>query len=165
VARHPKGTCPKLTARLIKTMARAIGDGAYVETAAALSGISKDTLYRWLRMAEGEHSTPLHRELSDAVKKGMARAEQRDLAVIDKAAQQGIWQAAAWRLERKHPDRWGRQSKVQLEHSGPDGGPIELDSRVENLKMLLADPDALTALETIEVKLLNGTDPKVEPTD
>ena len=156
MARHPRGSAPKLTEGLIETLSATIRNGAYIETAAALCSISKDTLYRWLRDAENGDADGLHSKLSDAVKKAMAEAELRDLAVIDKAAQEGIWQAAAWRLERKHSDRWGRQSKVQLEHSGPEGRPIEVTAIRENLKQILADPAALAALETLEAKLGNS---------
>ncbi len=47
----------------------------------------------------------------------------RDVAVIATAAKEN-WQAAAWRLERKFPERWGRRQKVdaQLEHSGQVSG-------------------------------------------
>ena len=70
----------------------------------------------------------------NAVEKALADAEMADVAVLAKAAQGGAvlgrttrtkadgsvlvterfsepqWTAAAWRLERKHPDRWGRRS-------------------------------------------------------
>lgn len=157
MARHPRGSTPTLTEELIDRLCLTIRSGAYVETAAAFCGISKDTFYRWLRMAEGDEATELLVKLSDAVKKAMAEAELRDLSVIDKAAQEGVWQAAAWRLERKYHDRWGRQAKVQLEHSGPNGKPIEVsdrsDERGDRLKRILTDPDALSALETLEEKL------------
>lgn len=153
MARHPKGSTPILTEELIDRLAITIRSGAYIETAAAFCGISKDTFYRWLRLAESSESTDLLIKLSDAVKKAMAEAELRDLNVIDKAAQEGVWQAAAWRLERKYTDRWGRQTKIQLEHSGPDGKPIEVTERGDRLKKILTDPDALSALETLEAKL------------
>ena len=153
MARHPKGSTPILTEELIDRLAITIRSGAYIETAAAFCGISKDTFYRWLRLAESSESTDLLIKLSDAVKKAMAEAELRDLNVIDKAAQEGVWQAAAWRLERKYADRWGRQAKIQLEHSGPDGKPIEVTERGDRLKKILTDPDALSALETLEAKL------------
>ena len=153
MARHPLGSTPALTEELIERLASTIRGGAYIETAAAFCGISKDTFYRWLRLAESEQSTELLRKLSDAVKKGMAEAELRDLNVIDKAAQGGVWQAAAWRLERKYHDRWGRQAKIQVEHSGPDGKAIEIDERGDRLKKILTDPDALSLLESLEAKL------------
>jgi transposase len=153
MARHGKGTTPKLTEELISAMSAAIRGGAYVETAAALCGISKDSLYRWLRQSEQAGAKAEFRALSDAVKKAMAEAELRDLAVIDKAAQEGVWTAAAWRLERKHPEKWGRQARVQIEHSGPNGAPISLEARREGIKKLLGDPAAAEALELLERKI------------
>jgi len=153
MARHPKGSTPILSEDLIDRLAHTIRSGAYVETAAAFCGISKDTFYRWLRLADTDASNELLVKLSDAVKKAMAEAELRDLKVIDTAAQNGVWQAAAWRLERKFNDRWGRQAKVQLEHSGPDGKPIEVSERGDRLKRILTDPDALSALENLEARL------------
>lgn len=132
MARYPKTSTPILTDDLIETIAQAIRVGAYVETAVALAGVSKDSFYRWLRQAESDESNEMTVKLSDAVKKALAESEKRDLDVIDKAAQEGEWTAAAWRLERKFPNKWGRQSKVQLEHTGMDGGPIELQSMTEN---------------------------------
>ena len=141
MARHPKASTPTLTDELIETIAQAIRVGSYVETAVALAGVSKDSFYRWLRQAESDDANEMTVKLSDAVKKALAESEKRDLDVIDKAAQEGEWTAAAWRLERKFPNKWGRQSKVQLEHTGMDGGPIEIQSmtdeemetRIENL--------------------------------
>lgn len=164
MARHPKGSTPTLTEELIERLASTIRGGAYVETAAAFCGISKDTFYRWLRMAESvvsgqrpdaqsDETTELLIKLSDAVKKAMAEAELRDLLVIDRAAQEGVWQAAAWRLERKYHDRWGRREKLQLEHTLPNKPRKEESDRGERLKRILSDPDALTALETLEEKL------------
>jgi hypothetical protein len=131
MARHPKASTPTLTDELIETIAQAIRVGSYVETAVALAGISKDSFYRWLRQAESDDANEMTVKLSDAVKKALAESEKRDLDVIDKAAQEGEWTAAAWRLERKFPNKWGRQSKVQLEHTGMDGGPIEIQSMTD----------------------------------
>jgi hypothetical protein len=119
----------------------------------ALCSISKDTFYRWLRQAESDDAPALTVKLSDAVKKAMAEAEMRDLAVIDSAAQQGQWQAAAWRLERKFPQKWGRQAKLQMEHSGPEGKPIEVSDKRADIKKLISDPSAIFAMEVLEKKL------------
>ncbi|WP_413612914.1 hypothetical protein [Bdellovibrio sp. HCB-110] len=131
MARHPKASTPTLSNELIETIAQAIRVGSYVETAVALAGVSKDSFYRWLRQAESDDANEMTVKLSDAVKKALAESEKRDLDVIDKAAQEGEWTAAAWRLERKFPNKWGRQSKVQLEHTGMDGGPIEIQSMTD----------------------------------
>ena len=112
----------KLTPELQQKIVDAIRMGNYIETAAAFSGISKDTLYRWLRQGR-EAKRGKFRNFSDAVEKALAESEMRDVAVIATAAKEN-WQAAAWRLERKFPERWGRRQKVdaQLEHSGQVSG-------------------------------------------
>jgi transposase len=110
----------------------AIKAGNYIETAAAYAGISKNTLYDWLKRGEREkqrvnkNSKAKIRKLeadfvefSDAIEKALAEAEIRDVTIIAKAAEEQ-WQAAAWRLERKFPDRWGRR-KLDIEHSGEIG--------------------------------------------
>jgi hypothetical protein len=47
----------------------------------------------------------------------------RDLAIIGRAADEH-WQAAAWRLERRFPERYARNRRVEL--TGKDGGPVEI---------------------------------------
>ena len=109
----------------------AIRAGNYIETAAAYAGINKSTLYEWLKRGEREKqrvaknpryrirkSEKIYVEFSNAVEKALAEAEIRDVAIIAKAAEEQ-WQAAAWRLERKFPDRWGRKKfDIDMKHSG-----------------------------------------------
>ena len=140
MARHPKHSTPKLTPKLIDDLATAIRGGCYVETAVALCGISKDTFYRWLRLADSVGPDSTYGKLSDAVKKGLAEAEARDIAVIDSAAQSGQWQAAAWRLERKFPDKWGRQARLQVEHLGSADSARIIDvTKLSNSELLLLE--------------------------
>ncbi len=119
----------KLNEALQHKIVTAIRAGNYIETAAAYAGIHKSTLYDWLKRGEREKQrvakNPRYRikkdeqqfvEFSDAVEKALAEAEVRDVAIIGKAAEE-YWQAAAWRLERKFPEKWGRQ-KIDIEHSG-----------------------------------------------
>ncbi|MGQ0670422.1 MAG: hypothetical protein ACT4PO_12225 [Actinomycetota bacterium] len=61
--------------------------------------------------------------LADAVEQAFAEAEVRDIATIEKAAKTQ-WQAAAWRLERMFPDRFGQRTHRELTGSG--GGPIDI---------------------------------------
>lgn len=108
--------------------------GAYIETAAQAAGISKDTFYRWLKTgkqvrdwinesAEGQEPdiTPHQAacaEFSDAVQRAIAESELNDIEVINGAAEGGAWQAAAWKLERKHHQRWGRKVAVTDNQGG-----------------------------------------------
>lgn len=116
------GRPTKLTPEIQKTIMDALRRGSYMETAAAYAGISKNTLYDWLRRGAREKQRLANNsrarmlkderpfvEFSDAIKKAQAEAELRDLEIIRKAAEEGEWQASAWRLERKFPDKFGRR--------------------------------------------------------
>lgn len=116
------GRSSKLTPETQQKIITAISAGAYLETAAAHGSISETTFYRWLQ--EGEQSTSgAKREFWEAVKKAEADAELMRLARISKAGQEGSWQADAWYLERRYPNRWGKRVN---EVSGPDGGPVQV---------------------------------------
>jgi len=100
----------------------AIEAGNYNVVAAQACGVGETTFYRWMR--EGEEATSgAKREFWMAVKDAEAKAETSNVEIIKKAAITS-WQAAAWLLERKHFDRWGR--KDRQEHVGKDGGPLEI---------------------------------------
>lgn len=107
------GRPTKLTPELQKKIIDAIRAGNYMETAAAYAGISKDTFFRWLRKGARAKSG-IYKEFHDAVEKALAEAEVRDVMIIANAATSD-WKAAAWRLERKFPDRWGRKESVNDE--------------------------------------------------
>lgn len=91
------------------------GHNCYLETAAAFCGISKRTLFDWLRRGREEHNlgkNTIYVRFLHAVEKASAEAELFDLAAIAKADD---WKARAWRLERKYPRRWGRQEYVEVD--------------------------------------------------
>jgi len=112
----------KINKNKIEQIVAAVRAGNFIETAAAFAGISKQTLYNWLkegarerdRRENGEkadHTKDLYVQFSFQIEQALAEAEMRDVEIITKAAEQQ-WQAAAWRLERKYPDRWGRKVAV-----------------------------------------------------
>lgn len=146
--RRPVGAPSKLTPELIETLVNVLNRGSYVETAAAHCGISKTTYYSWARKGAEERrhilsgkrprkSFALYLEMLDAVEKAMADAELRDLKVISQAAlEQGQWQAAAWKLERRNPSKWGR---TRHEITGKDGGPVKVSTWTELVSSLSTD--------------------------
>lgn len=110
-----------LTPETEKRLLDAIRAGNYVETAAAYVGVAKQTFYTWLkRGAKGEAR---FKAFADAVLVAQAESEARDVALIGKAAVTQ-WQAAAWRLERKFPDKWGRKERVDVDQKV--SGSIEI---------------------------------------
>jgi transposase-like protein len=128
----PAGRPTKLTDDIQKRIVDAIMRGAYIETAAQANGINKSTFYDWLKTGRrlldlvekgetisGKKNLALM-EFSNAVEKAIGASELKDVGVIDTAGNNGVWQAAAWRLERKHHVRWGRK----LALTDADGGSI-----------------------------------------
>ncbi len=95
--------------------------GAFIETAAAAAGITKKTFYTWLKRGARAETGQL-RQFSDDVAAAQATFEVMASAGIAGVAQEGNWQAWAWLLERKFPQRWGKR----LEVSGAGGGPIDI---------------------------------------
>ena len=108
------GLPTSLTPEVQSIILACIKKGAYVETAVVYAGINKDTYYEWMKRAEKEQPGQLHRDFSDAVEKAKAEAELLDITIVDKAARGGQWQASAWRLERKFPQKWGRRTEVDI---------------------------------------------------
>src|SRR5262245_35285973 len=103
----------KYTPERRQRLCDALAAGNTRRAACAVAGISDETLARWL----GRYV-----DFVEAVQKAEGDAEQRYVAIIDRAAQDGTWQAAAWWLERRHAQAYGRGVQ-QVELSGPAGAP------------------------------------------
>ncbi|MBM4438690.1 MAG: helix-turn-helix domain-containing protein [Actinobacteria bacterium] len=117
----PAGVHPKRTVRRRRALLEALCKGHSRNAAAAAAGLSKTTLYAWL------HDDPL---LEPEMRKAEADAERMLVERITEAADNGVWQAAAWLLERKWPEDYGARTRVtgtlDATHAivGPDGGPV-----------------------------------------
>jgi transposase len=110
---RPKGTTNpyKLTPEVQAKIVEAVRSSWYLETAAAYAGVSKVSVYAWLRLGN-EQKTGIYRVFLNAVEKAMAESEMADLQNISNAAKD-CWQASAWRLERRFPRRWGRRKAIE----------------------------------------------------
>lgn len=110
----------KLTPAIEKIIIDTLRVGATFEAAAGRAGISVSTIHEWRRRGRGESlkgkTTKRLVEFAIAVDRAMADAETSIVAAIRKASAEE-WQAGAWLLERRHPDRYGRvdRSKVELD--------------------------------------------------
>ena len=86
----------------------AVGEGNYIETAAKLAGITKQSVYEWIK--RGEAGERPFDTFADAVKEAEARAEAKMLANVRKASElPQFWAAGMTVLERRHPERWGKR--------------------------------------------------------
>ena len=118
--KHPLGRPTKLTPEVQTTIVNALASGVYLETAASVAGISRDTLNAWLKNG-AQCKSGVQKDFSDAIKKALATAETRLVDTVNLASQQQ-WQAAMTLLERRWPQRWGRVERH--ENTGEGGGPI-----------------------------------------
>ena len=125
--KHPGGRPTKLTPEVQTTIVNALAAGTYLETAAKAAGINQDTLHSWL-VNGARCKSGIQKEFSEAIKKALASAEIRFGATIALASQYQ-WQAAAWMLERRYPDRWGRIDRHEV--TGEGGGAIEIRVRFD----------------------------------
>jgi transposase len=108
------------TRELGKQLCKLVEAGNFLDTAAATVGIAKSTLFLWLRRGARERRKGAQTELahfSAEMEMAEARAETRNVLIVGMAAEKQ-WQAAAWMLERRHRERWSRNT---LELTGPDG--------------------------------------------
>lgn len=110
----------KYTPERVKRFLDAVRLGSTYRLAAAYAGISHETYANWL------DSKP---EFFAAVKEAEGQAVVGWLAKIEKAANDGNWQAAAWKLERRLPEDFGRKDRQSVELTGKDGGPVEINSQ------------------------------------
>lgn len=118
-----QGNPGKYTAATLKKLRMAIEAGMSQKRACRVAGISHETLRLWREDPRKADA------LTALIEEAEAAFEQRMLQVIDKAATENDqWQAAAWRLERKWPEDFGRRDTVKgvHEHSGPAGAPIPI---------------------------------------
>ncbi len=147
MSKNVGGRPTKLTPEAQELIVNAVRAGTYLETAAALAGVCKDTLHEWLKRGANSKSG-IHKRFSDSVAQALAESEHDDASVIRKAAagydvvkqkvvagpdgtvttvektHEFSWQAAAWRLERRFPQRWGRRESLEL--TGDPEKPIEI---------------------------------------
>lgn len=85
--------------------------GSYIETAVAAQGLSRNVFYVWMRRGrKAEPGDEIYVKFAEEVDKAIAEAEFKDILRIEKAASK-TWQAAAWRLERRFPERWARKEQ------------------------------------------------------
>jgi hypothetical protein len=144
---RPEKLTPEVQQRIVDSLRM----GNYIETASAYAGITKSTLYEWMKRGAREKRGK-YKEFSNAVEKAMAEAEMWDVALIAQAAKEN-WQAAAWRLERKYPARWGR--KTQHEVTGKDDKPVEItNSKQQLLEKINAIVQKKTSRDEVEIYVI-----------
>lgn len=165
---RPTKYSPEVGARVIGAMRI----GAIPKVAAGAAGVNQDTVYRWLREGnrmpprtrrnpapvdgEGRPILQTLRDFSEAYEKAMEACEVRQLQNINAAAAGNVdkgvtpqWMAAAWLLERRHPERYARPAQRVIHEGGTTNTNVNVDAGTVDLTTLsdaeLDQLDALTA--------------------
>lgn len=107
MAGRPTDLTPETQAAYLDALRRTY----YIDTAADLAGIHRQSVYHWIKRGRREPGS-IYAAFSDAVKKVMAETESKHVQHIEVEPQ---WQARAWLLERRHPERWGSQRRELAE--------------------------------------------------
>ena len=119
---RPTTFTPAKATRIVE----AIRQGVPFKLAAAAGGVSYNTFLRW-RNDGSRPDAPRHlREFCHQVRNAEAEAAQRFLGLIEAAAERN-WQAAAWILERRYPDIYGKNAKPPERPIRGDNLLIEYD--------------------------------------
>lgn len=98
----------KYTPETAKKITDAIRLGATFGLACQYAGISEDTLARWRDRYAG---------FAEKLREAEGQGAIGWLAKIEKSANDGDWRAAAWKLERRYPEQYGRTVQDNR-HSG-----------------------------------------------
>lgn len=120
----PLGRPSKLDNSRVEELVKWLKLGYYIEDACTMAGIAKQTYYNWVAKAESEEEQK-YIDFLDSVKKARAEAEGAHIMNIRKAADNGVWQASAWFLERSHPTKWGKRNPDLMTEESDE--PVEFD--------------------------------------
>lgn len=168
-------TTIKLTEEKAEIIIEAVRAGNFIETAAAMAGLSADLVRKYMSVGQQELEEALQ-EVEDGlasdelmltlrgrfyvgVQAAMANYQATALKGIDMAGKMGVWQALAWRLEKLFPDQFGKKAQQVVEHKH------EIKILAEPVKRLESD-DAFTAMVAADrAKVVNAEFSEVEEED
>jgi hypothetical protein len=107
----PAPHAPKFTVAIGDKICTIVRRGNFRDMAVAQVGISRQTMYNWIRWG-GEGKEPYAAFL---LKLEQAESEAEDVLVVHVRQQAKLdWRAAAWLLERRGSKRWGYKASVEF---------------------------------------------------
>ena len=121
------GRPTKLTPEVRDLIVDGINAGLTFGLTCARAGVSPATFYRWLEKGETAKSG-VFREFCDTVSRAKADSAMRLVSQITLQAPTD-WRAAAFLLERRFPDDYGKRSEI----TGKDGGPVKVDAKTQHV--------------------------------
>ncbi len=114
--------------------------GNYVETACAMNGIASSTMRLWMKRGR-ENPASKYGAFERMLRQATARQEAKRVKTILDASTE-TWTAAAWWLERKIPERWGRHRS-----EGKVAAPVQAPNiLVDNRQIVVTDAEEAAKL-------------------
>jgi hypothetical protein len=111
---RPSALTPEVEARILAS----IQCGTPRKTACVAAGVAVSTFHGWLQRAKERPSSEYARfaeKLDQAREEGITAR----MAMINRAARDGDWRAAAWLLERDLPETFSLKCRVEHSASAP----------------------------------------------
>ncbi len=105
------GRNPTLTDEIAAKIVQAVRTGSSLQGSAAYAGVPAQTFFDWLKRGRQPRAYKPYRDLVAALDEALGTFEVTANAQIAKAGDTE-WQAKAWQLERKFPDRYGRRTRI-----------------------------------------------------
>lgn len=148
--KHAGGRPSKFEKRIAARFLKAVSKGLIRKHAALCAGVHIATLQLWAKKGKEAGKGKLY-EFFVALKKAESLAQEARAQTIIVAARKN-WQAAAWWLERKYPEIWGRKEvidlngKIKNQNLNVNLGQGQLPTKeelVELLRQLVSDEDVI----------------------
>lgn len=108
------GRKTKYTPETVERIIEAVRMGATYKLACAYAGIGQSIFHHWMSTKP---------DFAAAVKEAEAAGSLELLKRIQREVENGAWQAAAWMLERRYPESYGRRV---VQHQGDSENPIQI---------------------------------------
>ena len=121
------GRKTKLTPEVQELIVDGINAGLTLGLTCARAGVNPATFYRWLEKGEAAKSG-VFCEFCDTVSRAKADSAMRLVSQITLQAPTD-WRAAAFLLERRFPDDYGKRTEV----TGKDGGPVKVAAKTQHV--------------------------------
>lgn len=124
-----------LTPELQKRLETWIRSGNSIVVACKACEIAQSTFHDWLKRGEAvelardaggdvDAGEVVFEEFRAAIRRAEDETEAALVAMITRSAQKGSWQAAAWVLERRNPERWGKPGERSNGPRAIDEAPV-----------------------------------------
>ena len=125
----------KLTPEVHEAIVDGINAGLTFRLSCARAGVTPATFYNWLKKGEVAQSGALM-EFFNAVERAKADSALRLISQITLQAP-ADWRAAAFILERRFPDDYGRRAEL----TGKAGRPVQVDTKVQTQHIFQPTPE------------------------